>query len=114
MKFQYSALLALAASVYAAPPSPSVKENTPSPVDSGCASAVTLDPGSNPFKKYTLHPNVYYRKEVEAAVKAISDSSLAASAAKVADVGSFLWMYVLFVAEGDRVLFHSGDSRLTW
>ena len=77
-------MLALAAMAMATP--------TPEKRAAGCTSAVTIDASQNPFKKYTLHPNIYYRKEVEAAVKAISDSSLAASAAKVADVGSFLWM----------------------
>ncbi|CAK7205502.1 1,4-beta-D-glucan cellobiohydrolase cel6c [Sporothrix eucalyptigena] len=91
MKFQYSALLALAASAYAAPPTQSIKE-FPRQASAGCSSAVTLDPSSNPFAKYTLHPNIYYRKEVQAAVAAITDSSLAASAAKVADVGTFLWI----------------------
>src|SRR5689334_10184391 len=90
MKFTQSAVLAFAATVLAVP-SPSEKEQ-PREAGPGCASAVTLDPSSNPFKKYTLHANKYYRDEVNAAVKAISDSSLAASAAKVADVGSFLWI----------------------
>ncbi|CAK7208227.1 1,4-beta-D-glucan cellobiohydrolase cel6c [Sporothrix bragantina] len=89
MKFQYSALLALAASAYAAPSTDKVVRQAAA---AGCSSAVTLDPSVNPFTKYTLHPNVYYRKEVQAAVANISDSSLAASAAKVADVGSFLWI----------------------
>ncbi|OAA54091.1 glycoside hydrolase family 6 protein [Niveomyces insectorum RCEF 264] len=92
MKFQYSALLALAAAAYAAPqPTATVKE-APRAASSACSSAVSLDASTNVFTKYTLHPNIYYRKEVEAAVKNISDSSLAASAAKVADVGSFLWI----------------------
>jgi cellulose 1,4-beta-cellobiosidase len=90
MKFQYSALLALAAMAVAAPSSTSKEE--PRQASSACSSAVSLDASTNVWKKYTLHPNVYYRKEVEAAVKNIADSSLAASAAKVADVGSFLWI----------------------
>ena len=86
MKFQYSALLALAATVAASPSS------QPSKRAAGCASAVTLSPSENPFKKYTLHANNFYRKEVELAVEAITDESLKTSAKAVADVGSFLWM----------------------
>ena len=91
MKFQYSALLALAATAMAMP-SKSEEAEPRSVQAAGCSSAVTIDASSNPFKKYKLHPNVFYRKEVEAAVTAMTDTSLAASAAKVADVGSFLWM----------------------
>jgi len=88
MKFSQSVLLAFAASAAAAPSSTSNQ-----PVKrAACASAVTLDASTNVFKKYTLHPNNFYRKEVEEAVKQISDPSLAAAAAKVADVGSFLWL----------------------
>lgn len=90
MKFTQSAVLAFAATAVAAPSATTKDER--SPAASGCSSAVTLDPSSNPFKKYTLHPNKFYRDEVTAAVAQMSDSSLAASAAKVADVGSFLWM----------------------
>jgi len=57
-----------------------------------CTSAVKLDASTNVWTKYKLHPNSFYREEVNAAVQAISDSSLKASAAKVADVGSFLWL----------------------
>jgi cellulose 1,4-beta-cellobiosidase len=85
MKFQYSALLALAATVAATPAG--TKRQT-----AGCTSAVTLSGSENPFKKYTLHANQFYRKEVEAAVAQLSDPSLADAAKKVADVGSFLWM----------------------
>lgn len=91
MKFQYSALLALATSASAAPPTKSIKEVARQASDA-CSSAVTLDPSENPFKTRTLHPNIYYREEVDAAVKNISDATLAAEAAKVADVGTFLWM----------------------
>jgi len=92
MKFQHSALLALAATAMGAA-SPSPKAEEPRSVKAaGCSSAVSLDASTNVFKKYTLHPNIFYRKEVEAAVKNMKDSSLASAAAKVADVGSFLWM----------------------
>ncbi|KAK8089275.1 hypothetical protein PG997_004236 [Apiospora hydei] len=57
-----------------------------------CSSAVNLDASTNVWKNYKLHANTFYRSEVEKAVEAISDSSLKAQAAKVADVGSFLWI----------------------
>jgi len=90
MKLSQSAALAFAATAIAAP-SPTTPQE-PRAASSGCASAVTLDASTNVFKKYTLHPNSFYRAEVEAAAKAITDSSLAAKAAKVADVGTFLWL----------------------
>ncbi|KAK7964967.1 hypothetical protein PG988_009971 [Apiospora saccharicola] len=57
-----------------------------------CSSAVKLDASTNVWKNYKLHANTYYRSEVDKAVEAISDSSLKSQAAKVADVGSFLWI----------------------
>ncbi|KAI1762885.1 glycoside hydrolase family 6 protein [Hypoxylon sp. FL1150] len=57
-----------------------------------CDAAVSLDASTNVFTKYKLHPNTFYRAEVEAAVAAITDASLKTAAAKVADVGSFLWL----------------------
>jgi cellulose 1,4-beta-cellobiosidase len=90
MKFTQSAVLAFAATAVAAP-SATTKEQ-PRQAAAGCSSAVTLDPSTNPFKKYTLHPNKFYRDEVNAAVEQLSDPSLASAAAQVADVGSFLWM----------------------
>jgi len=90
MKLTQSPALAFAATAIAAP-SPTTPQE-PRAASSGCASAVTLDASTNVFKKYTLHPNSFYRSEVEAAAKAITDSSLAAKAAKVADVGTFLWL----------------------
>ncbi|KAH8778567.1 exoglucanase-6A [Diaporthe sp. PMI_573] len=59
---------------------------------SGCSSAVTLDASTNVFSKYKLHANNFYRDEVNKAADAISDASLKASAKKVADVGTFLWI----------------------
>ena len=89
MKLSQSAALAFAASALAAPSSTTPMKPRQT---SACASAVTLDASTNVWKKYKLHANNFYRKEVEAAVAQISDSSLAAQAAKVADVGSFLWL----------------------
>jgi cellulose 1,4-beta-cellobiosidase len=90
MKFSQSAVVAFAATAVAAPSATTKQE--PRNAQAACASAVTLDPSQNPFKKYTLHPNKFYRDEVNAAVEQLSDPSLATAAAKVADVGSFLWM----------------------
>jgi hypothetical protein len=75
------ATAALAAGVLAAPS-----------VNNKRQSAVKLDAKTNIWKSYKLHANNFYRAEVEAAVKAIPDSSLAVKAAKVADVGTFLWL----------------------
>jgi cellulose 1,4-beta-cellobiosidase len=86
MKFSKSALLALATAASASP----AKRQSAAP--GACPSPVRLDANTNVFKQYTLHANSFYRAEVEAAVKQISDPTLAAKAAKVADVGSFLWL----------------------
>ncbi|GAB1316276.1 1,4-beta-D-glucan cellobiohydrolase cel6c [Madurella fahalii] len=89
MKFSQSAALAFAATAIAAP-SPTTPQKPRQA--SGCASAVTLNAQTNVFKQYTLHANSFYRSEIEAAVQSMTDSALAAQAAKVADVGSFLWL----------------------
>lgn len=83
MKFSTTAAVACATTALAAP-----QEKR----QSGCSSAVTLDASTNVFAKYKLHANNFYRDEVNKASAAISDASLAASAKKVADVGTFLWM----------------------
>ncbi|EMD92578.1 glycoside hydrolase family 6 protein [Bipolaris maydis ATCC 48331] len=66
----------------------------PSPVErrqsAVCSSPVTLS--GNPFANRTLAVNSFYASEVKAAVTKITDSSLAAKAAKVADIGSFFWI----------------------
>ena len=85
MKTSCAAVLALATAAHALPSRMQKR---------ACESAVTLDASTNVFESYTLHPNSFYRGEVEAAVADLSDPSLAAAAAKVADVGSFLWLYV--------------------
>jgi len=92
MKGFYTALLATAATGVFAAPSP--VENGPitaRAAAAACATPVTLS--GNPFTR-KIYANKEYKKEVVAAVAAISDSSLAASASKVGDVGTFLWMYV--------------------
>jgi len=81
-----TALAALATTVMAAP--------APSRIEAraACSTAVTLKSGTNPFKGQKFWANPYYAAEVDAAVAAISDESLAASAAKVGEVGTFMWI----------------------
>jgi cellulose 1,4-beta-cellobiosidase len=88
MKFTTAVLSAALASVALAAPA----KRAAATATAACASAVTLT--GNPFASKTLHPNAFYRAEVSAAVQSLSDQSLASSAAKVADVGTFLWLYV--------------------
>jgi hypothetical protein len=83
MKSTFTSLLALAA-VATALPSQNQKR--------ACSSAVSLDASTNVWDSYTLHPNSFYRAEVEAAAANISDSTLAAKALEVADIGTFLWL----------------------
>jgi cellulose 1,4-beta-cellobiosidase len=80
MKAVFTSLLALATAA------------TAIPQKRACSSAVSLSGSSNAFASYTLHPNSFYRAEVEAAANSISDSTLKAKALKVADFGSFLWL----------------------
>jgi cellulose 1,4-beta-cellobiosidase len=90
MKFSQSAVLAFAATALAAPSK--TEKEMPRQASSGCSSAVTIDASSNPWTKYTLHPNKFYRDEVNAAIGNLSDTSLTAAAQAVANVGTFLWM----------------------
>ena len=83
MKTSSAAVLALATAAHALPSRVAKR---------ACDSAVTLDASTNVFQSYTLHANSFYRGEVEAAIENLSDPSLADAAAKVADVGSFLWL----------------------
>jgi cellulose 1,4-beta-cellobiosidase len=87
-----SAVAAFAAGAIAAPSGDGATPAKKVASRAACSSAVTLDASTNVWKNYKLHANTYYRDEVNKAVDAITDSSLKASAAKVADVGSFLWM----------------------
>ncbi|KAJ4303826.1 1,4-beta-D-glucan cellobiohydrolase cel6c [Kalmusia sp. IMI 367209] len=75
-----TSLLALATIAAALPSAPVAKR------------ALKLSANENVFKTYTLHANSFYKAEVDAAVKNLSDKSLATAAAKVGDVGSFLWL----------------------
>ncbi|KAI1826518.1 1, 4-beta cellobiohydrolase [Xylaria intraflava] len=85
MKSEITAAL-LATGAIAAPSAKIARQS------SNCTTAVNLDASTNVFQTYTLHPNTFYRNEVNAAVEAITDATLKEAAAKVADVGSFLWL----------------------
>ncbi|CAE6490138.1 unnamed protein product, partial [Rhizoctonia solani] len=66
---------------------------------SGTTSAVTptstVGPSDNPYTSdYTVWLSPFYAAEVAAAVKNISDSSVAAKAAKVANIPTFTWFDV--------------------
>ncbi|KAI1270614.1 1, 4-beta cellobiohydrolase [Xylariaceae sp. FL1019] len=87
MKMQTETLMAMFAIGAIAAPSVQTRQSS-----SACTSAVTLDASTNVFASYTLHANTFYRNEVNAAVEAITDATLKTAAAKVADVGSFLWL----------------------
>ncbi|EMR66709.1 putative exoglucanase 3 precursor protein [Eutypa lata UCREL1] len=86
MKFSNAAVAAFAAGAAAAP------KRVARQSSGACAAPVELDASTNVFSEYTLHANTFYRSEVEAAAEAITDAALKASALKVADVGSFLWL----------------------
>lgn len=90
MRFSTSAIVAFAATSLAAPSS--TTQEKPRQASGGCSAAVSLDATTNVFSKYTLHPNNFYRQEVNAAIANLSDQSLAAAARVVADTGTFLWM----------------------
>ena len=90
MKGLLSATVASAVTGAFALPSPLEKESIAARQSAPCSSAVTLS--GNPFSNRTLYPNNYYGAKVKAAVANISDSTLAAKAAKVANIGTFLWM----------------------
>ncbi|KAI0383235.1 glycoside hydrolase family 6 protein [Hypomontagnella monticulosa] len=90
MKVTTVSVAALAAGAMAAPSNTTPREA--SKAAAACSSAVTLDASTNVFKKYKLHANTFYREEVKKAVEQMTDASLKTAAAKVADVGSFLWL----------------------
>ncbi|KAJ7581357.1 exoglucanase 3 precursor [Mycena floridula] len=63
---------------------------SPLATNAACTSAVKLT--GNAFTSRTLKAHSYYANEVKAAVAAITDSSLATKAAKLASVGTFYWL----------------------
>ncbi|KAI1345059.1 1, 4-beta cellobiohydrolase [Xylariaceae sp. FL0016] len=89
MKVTQTAAALFASGAIAAP---SVSQAEPRKAAAACSSAVTLDASTNVWTKYKLHPNSFYRDEVGKAVEGMTDASLKTQAAKVADVGSFLWL----------------------
>ena len=78
-----SVAAALAATAHAAP-AKSLRSRD------ACADPVTLT--GNPFTGRTLHANSFYADEVNAAIKNLSDPSLAGPAGQVAKTGTFLWL----------------------
>lgn len=70
----------------------------PSEKRAACTSAVTLS--GNPFTGRTLNANSHYGNYVTQAAAAISDATLKAQAAKVAKVGSFLWLDTISAISG--------------
>lgn len=57
-----------------------------------CSIPAVLDARTNVWEDHILYPTSDYRNEVEQAVKAIDDAQLREKAAKVANVGTFMWM----------------------
>ncbi|EHK97147.1 Glycosyl hydrolase family 6, cellulase [Glarea lozoyensis ATCC 20868] len=90
MKYSFG-LVALAAFATAAPTEVE-KEAAKIAPRAACTTAVKLAAGSNPFSGKKFYANEYYAGEVAAAAAQMSDSSMAAKAAKVGQVGSFLWI----------------------
>ncbi|KAI0853292.1 glycoside hydrolase family 6 protein [Daldinia vernicosa] len=90
MKVTTASVAALATGAIAAPSSTTPR--SANKAAAACSSAVTLDASTNVFKNYKLHANTFYREEVNKAVEQMTDAALKTSAAKVADVGSFLWL----------------------
>jgi cellulose 1,4-beta-cellobiosidase len=91
MKFLFSAVLASAISGASAAPTPSEEGPITARQASGaCTSPVTLS--GNPFAGRSIYANKFYASEVNAAVALITDSTLKAKAAKVANIGTFLWL----------------------
>nr|QDK64601.1 endoglucanase 4 [Ganoderma lucidum] len=67
--------------------------SVPSPTSTSGGSAPSTTPAAgNPFVGYTAYLSPYYAAEVQAAAANISDSSLAAKAASVANIPTFTWL----------------------
>lgn len=95
MKGLYAAVAASAISGALAAPSPVEKAQiTPAAQiqAAACATPVTLS--GNPFVSRSIFANPFYASEVNSAAAEITDTALAAAALKVADIGTFQWMYV--------------------
>lgn len=91
MKGLFAATLALAMNGAFALPSPTEQGPiTARAAAAACATPVTLS--GNPFASRSIYANKFYSSEVAAAAAAMTDTALASAAAKVANVGTFLWM----------------------
>lgn len=94
MKGLFTAVLASAASSVLAAPSPveqgPITARAAGAAAAACATPVTLS--GNPFASRKIYANKFYSSEVVSAASAMSDPALASAAAKVADIGTFLWM----------------------
>ncbi|KEY66721.1 hypothetical protein S7711_06769 [Stachybotrys chartarum IBT 7711] len=88
MKLSTATLIAFAAGAIGAPAS--TIANIPRQAPGACASPVRLDATTNVWREYTLHPNSFYRAEVEAAAEQMQGAEREA-ALRVADIGTFLW-----------------------
>jgi cellulose 1,4-beta-cellobiosidase len=91
MKLNATTLAALASSMANALPSTGIVNQLPRQAAGACASAVSLNAKTNVWKQYTLHPNSFYREEIEAAAENMS-GELREQALRIADVGSFVWL----------------------
>lgn len=101
MKGIFAAVLASAAAGVLAAPSPVITPRANLAERAACATPVTLS--GNPFASRKIYANPFYSSEVISAASAISDPAVASAAAKVANIGTFQWMYVahkLPVAQG--------------
>lgn len=87
MRLSAATIIAFAAGAIGAPTDEHIK---PRQAPGACSSAVKLDASTNIWTSYTLHPNAFYRQEVEAAAAQMTGDD-AERALKVADVGTFLW-----------------------
>ncbi|KAH7359758.1 cellobiohydrolase-like protein II precursor [Pyrenochaeta sp. MPI-SDFR-AT-0127] len=90
MKGLFSAALASAITGAFALPSPVENGPITARAAAACATPVTLS--GNPFASRSIYANKFYASEVNSAAAAITNSALAASAKKVASVGTFLWI----------------------
>lgn len=91
MKGLFTAILASAASGVLAAPSPVITARAEvAAAAAACATPVTLS--GNPFASRKIYANKFYSSEVISAASAMSDPALATAAAKVADIGTFMWM----------------------
>lgn len=62
---------------------------------SACTEPVVLNASENIWLNYTLHPHSLHRPYYLAAAELINDTKAKSQALKVAETGTFLWMYVL-------------------